>query len=66
VFESEPPDPESPLFEFENVLTSPHVAGATVEAMQRMSLGVAANVRTVYEGALPETTVNADGLSGWE
>ena len=66
VFEEEPPDPESPLFEFENVLVTPHVAGATVEAMERMARGVAENVRTVYEGNLPETTVNADGLEGWD
>jgi D-3-phosphoglycerate dehydrogenase len=66
VFESEPPDPDHPLFEFENVLATPHVAGTTVEAMERMSLGAAENVRTVYEGRLPETTVNADGLDAWE
>ena len=65
-FESEPPDPESPLFEFENVVATPHVAGSTVEAMERMSRGAAENVRTVYEGRLPGTTVNADGLEGWE
>ncbi len=66
VFESEPPDADHPLFEFENVLTSPHVAGTTIEAMERMSLGVAENIRAVYEGRLPDTTVNATGLEGWE
>ena len=66
VFEEEPPARDHPVFEFENVLTSPHVAGATVEAMERMSLGVAENIRAVYEDRLPETTVNADGLEGWE
>jgi D-3-phosphoglycerate dehydrogenase len=65
VFEEEPTPPDNPLFEFENVLVTPHVAGATVEAMERMSRGVAENIRTVYEGRLPETTVNADGLEGW-
>lgn len=39
-------------------MVTPHVAGSTVEAMERMSRGAAANVRTVYEGRLPETSVN--------
>lgn len=58
VFESEPPDAENPLFEFENVVATPHVAGATAEALEGMSRGAARNIRTVYEGDLPETTVN--------
>jgi lactate dehydrogenase-like 2-hydroxyacid dehydrogenase len=48
------------------VIVTPHVAGATVEAMERMARGVAENVRTVYDGHLPETTVNAEGLDGRE
>lgn len=66
VFETEPPAPDDPLFEFENVVATPHVGGATVEAMERMSRGVADNIRAVYEGRLPDTAVNADGLDGWE
>jgi len=65
-FESEPPDPDDPLFDFGNVVATPHVAGTTVEAMARMSRGAAGNIRTVYEGRLPESTVNADGLGGWD
>lgn len=58
VFESEPPDSDHPLFACENVLFTPHVAGSTVEALERMSRGAARNIRTVYEGHLPETAVN--------
>ncbi|QLG27282.1 hydroxyacid dehydrogenase [Halorarum halophilum] len=58
VFAEEPPDADHPLFSFENVVVTPHVAGSTVEALERMSRGAAANVRTVYEGRLPETSVN--------
>ena len=58
VFEHEPLDPDHPLFEVENVLVSPHVAGTTVEALRRMSRGAARNVRAVYEGRRPETAVN--------
>jgi D-3-phosphoglycerate dehydrogenase len=66
VFEAEPPDADDPIFGAENVIVTPHVAGATVEAMERMARGVAENVRTVYDGHLPETTVNAEGLDGRE
>jgi len=65
-FETEPPAPDHPLFDFETVVATPHVAGSTVEALERMSRGAAENIRTVYEGRLPETTVNADGIEGWE
>ena len=64
VFESEPLPPGHPLFDAENVLVSPHIAGATVEGLERMSRGAAANVRTVYEGRLPETTVNDVDVDG--
>lgn len=64
VFESEPPDPDSPLFDFENVVATPHVAGVTVEALERMSRGAARNIRTVYEGRLPETAVNDVAVDG--
>ena len=66
VFVEEPPNPDHPVFGFENVVVTPHVAGATVEAMERMARGVAENVRTVHDGHLPGTTVNADGLDGWD
>jgi hypothetical protein len=36
----------------------------TEQALARMSRQAAANVRTVYEGGLPESTVNRDALSG--
>jgi D-3-phosphoglycerate dehydrogenase len=50
VFESEPPDPAHSVFDFQNVLVTPHVAGATVEAMERMSLDTTENIRAVYDG----------------
>jgi D-3-phosphoglycerate dehydrogenase len=38
VFEKEPPDFGSPLFEFENVIVTPHIAGGTIEAYQRSGI----------------------------
>lgn len=61
---SEPPRPDHPLLDDDRVLVTPHVGGVTVEALTRMSEGAAANVRTVYEGGIPESTVNREGLPG--
>ena len=58
----EPPTPNDPLLERDDVVFTPHVAGASADALREMSLRSAANVRTVYEGGIPDTTVNADAL----
>jgi D-3-phosphoglycerate dehydrogenase len=58
VFEKEPPDPASPLFSMDNVVTTPHVAGGTVEAMEAMSLLVAEEVLAVLRGEKPRHLVN--------
>lgn len=63
VFEEEPPPADHPLLARENVVATPHCAGSTAEAMRGMSEAAAANVRAVYEGRLPEETVNGDALA---
>ncbi|SEV86369.1 NAD(P)-dependent oxidoreductase [Natrinema salifodinae] len=62
VFAAEPPSPSHPLLEYDNVVTTPHVGARTTEALAAMSRESAANVRTAYDGAVPETTINADEL----
>ena len=62
VFAEEPPESSHPLFDRQDAVLTPHVGGLTREALERMSRGAAANVRTVYEGNLPDSTVNADEL----
>lgn len=64
VFEPEPPSEDDPLLERPDVVLSPHVGGVTEGALERMSLRAAENVRAVYEGTLPDSTVNADALDG--
>jgi len=44
------------------VLLTPHVGGVTDEALARMSQRAATNVRTVYEGGVPESTVNREAI----
>ena len=50
VFDREPPDPANPLFKLPNILLSPHMAGVTAEAQQRMSVEAAKNVLSVFDG----------------
>lgn len=62
-FEDEPPGANHPIYEHDEVIMTPHIAGVTYDALERMSRSAAANVRTVYEGELPASTVNHDALS---
>lgn len=63
VYENEPPANDNPLFDLEQVVLTQHNAGVTVEALRNMSREAAANVRTVYEGRIPETALNTDALA---
>lgn len=58
VFDEEPAPADHPLFELDNALVTPHIAGSTRESVPAKHRGAALNVRMVYEGSLPDTTVN--------
>ncbi len=62
-FTVEPVGRNNPLCALDNVLMTPHLGGATIKALERMSTGAADNVRTVYEGGLPESTVNKSAFN---
>ncbi|WP_265109476.1 hydroxyacid dehydrogenase [Halosolutus halophilus] len=62
-FETEPPGDDHPLYARDEVLLTPHVGGVTEQALSRMSQQAAANVRTVYDGGLPDSTKNRADLS---
>ncbi|MEQ8196376.1 MAG: hydroxyacid dehydrogenase [Rhodospirillales bacterium] len=63
VFEPEPPKPDNPLFELDNLVVSPHCGAFTVECGQRMAEVCARNVLAVFEGTLdPALVVNKDVL----
>ena len=63
-FEQEPPGADHPIYDHDEVIMTPHIAGVTYDSLERMSRSAAANVRTVYEGGLPESTVNRETLEG--
>lgn len=60
VFAEEPPSSDYPLFEFDTVIATPHIGGSTFEALEQMSIDAADNIRTVYGGDIPDSTVNAE------
>ena len=61
VFDREPPDPANPLFKLPNIVLSPHMAGVTAEAMERMAVEAAKNVLSVFDGApRAENAVNPE------
>lgn len=62
VLEEEPPSPENPLIQRDDVILSPHIGNLSTEAMRETSIQAAKNVRTVYEGELPESSANAEHL----
>lgn len=61
-FEEEPPGANHPIYAHDEVIMTPHIGGVTYDALERMSRRAAANIRTVYEGDLPESTVNGEAL----
>jgi len=50
VLEREPPEPDHKLFALENVIFSPHMAGVTKEANDRMAIAVMENILSVFDG----------------
>ena len=62
-FDQEPAAPDHPLFELDNAIFTPHVAGLTTEAVYRMNVRAAQNVVDACDGVLdPEFVVNREVL----
>jgi D-3-phosphoglycerate dehydrogenase / 2-oxoglutarate reductase len=63
VFEREPPDQANPLFALDQVILSPHIAGLTAEAAERMATASVLNALDFLEGrADPALVVNRAAL----
>lgn len=58
VFDPEPPSMDNPLFEFENVILTPHSASNTEECMIRMAVQAAMEIHKVLSGEKPNWPVN--------
>jgi D-3-phosphoglycerate dehydrogenase len=57
VLDREPPDPEHKLFALENVIFSPHMAGVTKEASDRMATTAVENILSVFDGRVNAANV---------
>ncbi len=57
VLEQEPIDPSNPLVVMDNVLTAPHIGGATKEASSRSSVACAQAIDDFFSGRTPKFVV---------
>jgi D-3-phosphoglycerate dehydrogenase / 2-oxoglutarate reductase len=60
VWAREPPPPEHPLLQFDNVLASPHTAGVTKEARANMGRIAAEQVLGALDGQRPPRLINPE------
>lgn len=58
VFREEPPSLNNPLFAAPNAVLTPHIAGSTEEAVERLAIGSAQAVADWYSGRKPQNVVN--------
>src|SRR5215510_4764205 len=60
VWDKEPPPPEHPLLQFDNVLASPHTAGVTKEARINMGRIAAEQLLDALDGKRPPRIINPE------
>jgi D-3-phosphoglycerate dehydrogenase len=67
VLRQEPPPPQHPLLERDDVLFSPHIAGIDTLSVRRMAEKAAQVIVELYEGRWPaDCVVNRDRVPGWK
>ena len=57
VFDQEPPEPDNPLFELDNIVITPHIASFTDEGRRRMGVTAAEDILSVLRGEPPKYPV---------
>lgn len=60
VWAKEPPEPDHPLLQFDNVLVSPHTAGVTHESRREMGRYAAEQMLAVLDGKRPPRLINPE------
>jgi D-3-phosphoglycerate dehydrogenase len=60
VWSKEPPPPDHPLLQFDNVLASPHTAGVTREARMNMGRIAAEQILDALDGKRPPRIINPE------
>jgi D-3-phosphoglycerate dehydrogenase len=60
VWSKEPPMPDHPLLQFDNVIASPHTAGVTKEARANMGKFAATQLIDALDGKRPPRIVNPE------
>jgi D-3-phosphoglycerate dehydrogenase len=60
VWSKEPPPPDHPLLQFDNVLASPHTAGVTKEARENMGRIAAEQMLDALDGKRPPRIINPE------
>ncbi len=66
VLEVEPPSTDNPLFELENVVFSPHLAGTDERSMEDMGIECADNIIKLSRGEWPDgAVVNSELRNAW-
>ena len=55
VYDREPPDFASPVFDCDDIVTTPHVAAMTIQAQTAMAVQAASEIRRVLVDGLPPT-----------
>jgi len=63
VLEQEPPAPDEPLLQLENVIVLPHVGSATVETRRAMLELAIDNLLAALRGETPQCVVNPEALA---
>jgi D-3-phosphoglycerate dehydrogenase len=58
VFTNEPVEPENPLLRMKNVVTTPHIAFLTDQAIYNVSMGIAKEAVRVIKNERPQNAVN--------